>query len=242
MFWQPVSVGEARANRVLARLPPGDLAALSARLVRAEPPRGAALLAAGGRASDAFFPSRGAALALVVAPGGDRPVKVAVVGAEGVAGAMLALDGAPVHAGCSVLVSGPVLRLPAAVLAEAATRSPALRDGLARAADMMIAQLLQNAACHALHPLPQRLARWVLSVEERAGEGAALAVTQQTLAGLLAAQRTSVTAAMRGLEAAGAIRAGRGRVAVADRAALLRHACGCHAALRRYAEALFGPA
>src|SRR5438067_2187294 len=79
-----------------------------------------------------------------------------------------------------------------------------------------------------------RLARdEVLQALERSGEDGALTATQETLAEMLGVQRTTVTAALSQLQAAGAVRTGRGAVQVLDRQALEQAACCCRETIRR---------
>ena len=56
---------------------------------------------------------------------------------------------------------------------------------LARYADCLLAQLLQIAACNALHPIEQRCLRWMLSLQDRVGDDT-LPITHESLASMLA--------------------------------------------------------
>lgn len=124
-----------------------------------------------------------------------------------------------------VLVRGSALILQAPSLWEILGRD--------RASRLMIEQLLvQQAAlerevvCNARHPAGQRLARWLMMLDEAAG-GGQIHITQAALADMLGVQRTSVNAAARTLQDCGALRFVRGRVRILNRAAVQARACAC---------------
>jgi CRP-like cAMP-binding protein len=82
-----------------------------------------------------------------------------------------------------------------------------------------------EAACNAVHQVPQRAANWVLRLYRIAGPE--LRTTQAILAQAMGVQRTSVNAAVKALERDGAVRLSRSRLIVTDPAKLERFACGC---------------
>jgi CRP-like cAMP-binding protein len=114
-------------------------------------------------------------------------------------------------------------------------RSPTLRDHFARYADCLLAQTLQSVACNAIHDMDARLARWLLTLQDRIG-GDELHLTQEFIAEMLGVQRTYVTRVVGVLEKAGAIRKSRGALTVVNRGKLERQACECYAYLRRHFE------
>src|SRR5919112_593045 len=93
-----------------------------------------------------------------------------------------------------------------------------------------------GVACHALHPVEARLACCLLLLQDRVDGGAALPLTQELLAEMLAVQRTTVTAAARALQQAGLIAYKWGSVTVLDRAGLEEASCRCHRVIREHYE------
>ncbi len=179
-------------------------------------------------------PARGTTASLVVALPDGQLAETATVGCEG---GIIGLGHKPAVARGVVIVGGPALRTETERLEDVERRSASLRDALSRYADCLIAQILQSAACHALHALEPRLCRWLLTAQDRAGDPT-VPLTQEFLAELLAVQHTTVSAAARALQERGLIRAGRGRIEVLDRRALRATACPCHAGLRASFEAV----
>jgi CRP-like cAMP-binding protein len=56
-----------------------------------------------------------------------------------------------------------------------------------------------SAACNGAHSLKQRLARWLLMMQDRS-DGDALSITQNLLAEMLGVQRPTITIAAREFE------------------------------------------
>jgi CRP-like cAMP-binding protein len=127
-----------------------------------------------------------------------------------------------------------------AVLEDAKARSPHLKNLFCRYSDALLAQVMQSVACNAFHPIEARAARWLLHAQDRAG-GERLALTQESLAGLLGVQRTTVNAVARVLQEQGLIAYRRGAIQVVDRTGLSRAACGCYQAVEQHFKAVLGP-
>jgi CRP-like cAMP-binding protein len=85
---------------------------------------------------------------------------------------------------------------------------------------------LQTAsACHAVHAVPQRVANLIRRLSQVSD--ADVRTTQAALAKAVGVQRTSVNAAVKTLERAGALTVWRGRMRVKCPATLSHLACGC---------------
>ena len=97
---------------------------------------------------------------------------------------------------------------------------------------------MQLAACNALHSLDARLARFLLSIEDRIGLHAELRLTQEDLAHALLVQRTTVNARATKLQRLGLITYQRGVITVQNRAGLQAIACECYGTVRSYYNTL----
>jgi CRP-like cAMP-binding protein len=97
---------------------------------------------------------------------------------------------------------------------------------------------MQSVACNAFHSIPERAARWLIHVQDRAGDR--IELTQDALASLLGVQRTTVNAVIKDLAAEGLISTSRGTVRVLDRAGLKRRACECYERLQDHYSAVIG--
>ncbi len=226
------------ANRLLASLEPGDHRRLLARAERVRLERGQVLFEAGEELRHAWFPES-CVVSLAVAMRDGASSEAATVGREGMVGLMAALSSHRALSRAVVRVPGEASRLPADALRAAFEANPRVRLRCLCYVDALLAQVLQSAACSALHPVEARLSRWLLQLEDRIGDApSGLPLTHDFLAEMLGAHRTTVTLAARALQRAGLIAYRRGQVAVLDRPGLEAAACECYAAIREQYERL----
>jgi CRP-like cAMP-binding protein len=211
-------------NRPLAAMARTDAERLRPYLEEVPLDAGEVLFEAGGLIDHAWFPDAGA-ISLVSDQGVGRRVEVGLIGAEGVLGVTALLGEPTAKFKAMVQVAGRARRAPVAALRPMLHGSYAMRDLFMRIATAALHRSAAAAACHALHPLPQRAAGWLLALHERAGPG--LAVTQEAMADMLGARRPTVNVVMRRFVAEGLVRTARGRIAIADVAALEAAACSC---------------
>jgi CRP-like cAMP-binding protein len=176
---------------------------------------------------------------MVVELGASRSIEVASIGREGAAGGIVSCGHAPAFSRAEVLVPGPAFRVPMEALEDAKTRSPFIGNLFCRYSDYLLSSVMQSVACNAFHSITERAARWLLHVQDRAGDR--IELTQEALAGLLGVQRTTVNAVIKELSSEGLINTARGTVRVLDRAGLKRRACECYQSLQDHYGAVIGP-
>jgi CRP-like cAMP-binding protein len=125
----------------------------------------------------------------------------------------------------------------AAAFAEELARHGPFEDILRRYAQGFLNQVAQSAACNRLHPVEQRLCRWILMSHDRIGSDT-IALTQEFIAQMLGVRRASVSVVAGTLQKAGFIRYNRGVIEVLDRARLEESTCECYGAVREEYERL----
>ena len=106
-----------------------------------------------------------------------------------------------------------------------------MRAALSRFTENLLAQVQQTAACNAQHRLDERLARWLLTLHDRA-EDDRFDLTQADIAGMLGVRRATVSEVGSVLEGKSLIQRGRGWVKVLDREGLEAASCGCYGLMR----------
>ncbi|WP_342107207.1 Crp/Fnr family transcriptional regulator [Methylobacterium sp. SI9] len=227
-------------NLLLDALSDHDRALIAPDLEAVSYARGQTAFEASDAVTHVTFPCDYTVLALVITTRDGRTAETATIGHDGVAGGLVGQGRVPAFAKGLVQIGGPMLRLDADRLEEAASRSASLRALFTRYAECLVAQLLQTAACNALHPIEQRCLRWLLTFQDRI-DGDTLAVTHELMAAMLGVQRTYLTRILRVLQDQGLIRVARGRITVVDRAAVSAAACECHARVRIHCAAVLGP-
>jgi len=113
----------------------------------------------------------------------------------------------------------------------------AFRDIVGRYTQIIIAQMMQSAACNALHQVPQRAARWLLMTHDRMHERD-FNLSHEFLAIMLGVQRPTVSVVAATLQRAGLIRYTHGHVTIRNRKGLEAAACECYGIIRGHFDKL----
>jgi CRP-like cAMP-binding protein len=137
------------------------------------------------------------------------------------------MDISPMHA--VVQGVGPALRMDAAVFVRELEQIAELRHVLKRYLYAVIGQLAQTAACSHFHVVEARLARCLLTTQDRAHSNQ-FHVTHEFLACMLGVRRVGITTAATALHNRKLINYSRGDVVILDRAGLEAASCGCYEA------------
>lgn len=223
-------------NRLLAALAPADYALLLPHLKTAYFPQGAILQEQEAPVAHVYFPLYGM-VSLVSVMEHGQVVETAVVGREGAIGAFAGLGPWNAFTRATVQIPASAAVIPTPHFQAAVQHSERLRELILRYKEGLLAQVQQTAACNAVHPLEARLARWLLQALDRTG-ARELPLTQDAIAQMLGARRTTVTLIACRLQEVGLIRYRRGRIAVLDRAGLEEATCECYRTISRRTEAV----
>lgn len=228
------SAGVHARNYILAGLPDADRALLDRHVGDVPLVQGQLLHAAGLPVQHIYFPHSGV-ISLLSPLRDGQAIKVATVGREGVAGTihLLGSNLSPVRS--KVQVAGSAARIAVGAFTDAFIASAAIRGSVIDYNEVLLCQIQTTAACNALHPVEERLARWVLQTADRI-DNKPVPLTQEILSQMLGVQRTSVTLVARALQAAGLIRYSRGQIHILRRDELEGAACECYGAIRARIE------
>jgi CRP-like cAMP-binding protein len=192
---------------------------------------------------DAVYFVEHGVVSLVMLLDDGATVETGTVGNEGVAGLplFLATDHGTDRGICQV--PGSAKRLAAEhVHAERRRPDSQVLSVVLRYTSAVIKMTAQTAACNRLHPVEERMSRWLLMMLDRVGSSE-FALTQEFLAQMLGVRRPTVNIAGATLQKAGLIRYTRGRIGVVDREGLEAASCECYARIRdEFAQALRPPA
>ncbi|TNC72020.1 Crp/Fnr family transcriptional regulator [Rubellimicrobium roseum] len=213
-------------NRLLAAMGNEGRGALAPHLRAVELSRGQRLFEPGEDVGWMHFPCDGTMLSLIVVLPDGRTADTGLIGCEGAVGGLVSRGHRPAFARAVVQIPGAAWRVEVGHVEEAKERVAALGDALARYADCLLAQLLQTVACNGRHSLEQRMANWLLTMQDRQG-AAELPLTQEYLGEMLGVSRTYVTRTAAAFQAQGLIGYARGRLRVLDRAGLRAVSCDC---------------
>lgn len=177
-----------------------------------------------------YFPHQ-ALISLVAIMVDDAIVEVGSVGQEGMAGIQAVFGGTSLPHQAVVQLPGRATCIRAKHLKAEFDRSETLQKLLLRYIQALFVQVSQTAACNGLHPLEQRLARWLLLAHD-ATQRDPLPVTQESISQMLGVRRAGVTECAKALQKAGLIRYSRGKIAILNPKALEATACECYGVIK----------
>ena len=183
-----------------------------------------------------YFPVN-AVVSLLIPLSNGQAVETAMVGRDGVIGALAAFGAKHSSSRAVVQVSGECLFSEVEDLTSAIAKHPELRSIIVSHEQALLFHAQQSAACNASHNLESRLARRLLRAIDLHG-GHELLVTQEHFAEMLGVRRTTVTLIAQSFQDAGMIKYRRGRIIICDTVKLQNVACECYRAVKLNYEAL----
>jgi CRP-like cAMP-binding protein len=215
----------AIGNRILAALPPEQLARVLPHLSTIRLERDEVLYITGDEIRYVYFPISGLMSLLSTTETGST-VAVAMVGNEGIIGLPVILKNRMIPYEVTVQTETVVYRMKAEDLQHEFDRCEALHELMLRYLNVLIAEISQSALCHRFHTVEQALGRWLLMAHDRLNTDS-LNLTQEIISHALGVPRTGVTMAAGALQRAGLIRYSRGKIVIVDRARLEANSCEC---------------
>ncbi|QRM34739.1 Crp/Fnr family transcriptional regulator [Microvirga sp. VF16] len=232
----PAPKVDHRANRLLAALDSDDFATLEPHLHGVSLRQDQVLYEAGDPLRHAFFP-HDTVVSLVAVLKDGRSAEMAVYGREGALGLVSSMTARQSFGRYIVQADGTASQIELERLHEIISTRPKVRQLVLNFAEAMMARVLQNVACNAVHSVEARCCRWILSMHDRLDRDT-VPLTHEFLADMLGVQRSTVSSIARALQEAGFIRQGRGVITVMDRTGLERASCECYGTVRRSFERL----
>ncbi len=225
-------------NRLLAALPPEEWeimrpdleeVPLTFKMVIYEPERSFEYV---------YFPLAGV-VSLVTEFEDGSAVEVATVGPEGIVGLPIFLEDEVMAGRAFVQVPGKAVRIKIEAFRRVTDRCPHLHRLLSRYTLALVNMLAQNSACNRTHAVDERLARWLLTTQDRVHQPT-FPLTQEFMSEMLGVSRPTVSTTASILQKAGYITYVRGQVTVTDRSGLESASCECYRVIRRQFERLIG--
>ena len=213
-------------NLFIASLSPLGSELLLSRSIAVALPLRTVLYSAEVTPTYAYFMTSGLASVVTTMAEGDS-AELGVIGREGIVGSLHLLGPAHVPNHCFMQVEGSALRISFTDLQKAFRSSAEIRERILEFVQEQALCLGQVAVCHRLHDAEERLACWLLIVQDRT-QSDILSLTQEFLAEMLGAQRTTVTMVAGTLQRSGLIEYRRGHVKILNRESLEAAACGCY--------------
>lgn len=224
--------GKPIVNKILLTMPDEEFAFIRQELKYVNLPHYTVLHEPKQKAQFAYFLNSGLTSLVFVTDHGNS-VEVGVVGNEGFTPIAIAAGLVRSPHQAITQVSGDGFEIRVEALEDALKSSPQLQVIMNRYAAVHGLQVAQTAGCNRLHDLEQRLARWLLLVQDRVGSGL-LKITHDFLAMMLGTDRPSVSLAAGALKKKKIIEYTHGAVKVLNRKRLESSACECYGLIQQF--------
>lgn len=225
-------------NHLLAALPDEDYQRLLPHLEEVKLPLRKILYEPGETPKAVYFPNH-AMVSLVATMEDGATVEVGLVGIEGVIGLPIVLGGRATVYQAIVQLPGTGVKLDAEVFRAEFERGGYLQRLVLLYTQALLTQVSQNAVCNRLHTIDERLARWLLSVQDSL-EADELPLTQEFISQMLGTRRASVTVSAGNLQEQGVISYSRGKITILNRERLREKSCECYNVIRSEFDRLLG--
>ena len=235
----PAPAQSSVRNRLLSLMAAEDFDRLAPHLEFVQLPKGRVLSEPDAPIQHAHLLDSGLGSIVSVSPEGLE-VKAGVFGRDGMTPTALLMGAETTSPRILIQIEDDAWRIARAPLMDAFDASPGLRRLLLRYAHTLVVQIGFTALSNAVHPIDERLARWILMCDDRS-DGHELRLTHEFMSIMLAVRRPSVTTSLHVLEGNGFIRAERGRIIVRDRAALEHFAGDAYGKAEAVYREMLGP-
>lgn len=224
--WWPLLISDLETNALLEALERSAKAQFLPRFQHVELRRGDVLHNQGQAVDRIYFPLRGLVAIMSETLAGES-VQTGMIGCDGLVGAAEAVGSSQHLCRAVVQIPGDALRLSASSYRDLLHAAPGFRSAAERFLEMQLLEARQLTACNALHGVEGRLCRALVEVLDRSCLDRILPLTQEALAQMLGAQRTTVAVFLSKLQRKGLIKNRRGAIEVRDEAGVQRLACSC---------------
>lgn len=232
----PVAHLQPVRNRILAALLASEYRRLLPRLEHVSLKPGQVVYRADQEIEAVYFPED-AVVAMVDTTDDRRTVEVGVIGREGLVGITIFLGGIVTPDKAIVQLPGGAMRMRAKDLRKEVRFGSPLQRLLLEYTRAFLAVISQSVACSQHHGIEQRVARWLLTMNDYAGSREFL-IVHESIAAMLGVRRVGITEAAHKLQAAALIRYRRGRLSVLDKPGLEKRSCECYRFIRQQYERL----
>jgi CRP-like cAMP-binding protein len=221
-------------NTILAALLASEYRRLLPRLEHVSLKPGEIVYRADQEIEAVYFPED-AVVAMVDTTDDRRTVEVGVIGREGLVGINIFLGGIVTPDKAIVQLPGGAMRMRSKDLRKEVRFGSPLQRLLLEYTRTFLAVISQSVACSQHHGIEQRVARWLLTLNDYAGSREFLMV-HASIAAMLGVRRVGITEAAQTLQAAALIRYRRGRISVLDKPRLEKRSCECYRYIRQQYE------
>ncbi len=222
------------ANQLLNSLKPGAVERVAKKLKRVTLRQKEVVYKPDQSIDHVFFPENTVLCLMTVMANGDT-IEAATVGREGASWISASVGAPSMPCETIVVIEGTALRLETEDLEEELEENEHFQKVLTEYSHALLIASMRTSACHGLHRLQERCARWILMTLDRV-DADRFAVTKEFLAQLLGTSRPMVSVTVSLFEKAGILNVKGRWVTLADRDRLEEAACECYQVIRKTYE------
>ena len=213
-------------NRLLSSLPKIEYQRLEPYLIPVQLPVSTVLYEASEKIETVYFPKT-ALISLVSTLSNGVTTEIGIIGGTGMIGLPVILGNSYSKNRAIVQIGDGAFKISAQILKQEFNRGGELQRSLLRYTQTRLDEVAQLAVCNGHHTIEERLARWLLTVQDLT-QSDDLSLTQEFLGNMLGARRSGVTLAAGSLQQAGLISYSRGKISIENRQDLEDTACECY--------------
>ena len=184
----------------------------------------------GHRRDSVSFPVSGL-ISMRAVLGSGHELEAGLIGRNNAAGAPAAMGTGVALVRNGWLTDVHALNIPLARLQLAMRSVPVIDAQVKRFSEAQIFYMIHVGICNAMHPLEQRLNRW-LAIAADLVDGSEIRAAQEELAKAFGVQRTALNPLLQRLRAESLVDLGRGRLLIRDASRLRRRGCECTQSLQ----------
>ena len=164
-------------------------------------------------------------------------IEVSLIGSEGIVGLSAIFGDRDTAASSIVQLSGKALKVATGIVRQEFYQAGEFQSIALLYTQAYIAHVSHISACNSLHTVEQRLARFLLLVQDACGRET-LPLTQKLISSRLGVRRASITDTAISLQSRKIIQYRRGKITILNRLKLEAIACECYAKIKSNYRAL----
>ena len=213
-------------NCLLSSLPEIEYQRLEPYLTSVKLPLSTILYEVSEKIETVYFPQT-ALISLVSTLKNGATTEISLIGGTGIVGLPVCLGSGYSKNRAIVQVAGGAFKISAQVFKQEFDRGGELQKSILNYTETRLNEVAQLAICNVHHTIEQRLARWLLMVQDLI-QSDEMFLTQEFIGNMLGVQRSGVTIAAGILQQAGSISYVRGKIRIKSRENLENVACECY--------------
>lgn len=225
-----LTLNNPQNNCILSALPEKEYQRFSADLKPVQLSFDEILLKPNQHSELLYFPTKGV-VSLISVLDGNSTTEIGLIGREGMVGTLPFLGKGTSNSQSIVQSPGWAMQVEVGALQAEYDRRETLQKLLLDYALKLFNQVSQCSACNNHHTVQQRIARWLLMLDDRS-DRETLLMTHQLLSKMLGVRRPGVTEIAKQLQRQEVIDYHRGKIKILDRPTLEQIACECYQILK----------